>query len=186
MPVHKKSSNEMKNGSLNIYSKGRLRGDKVLYKYGESCTVWYPMQDPEGEVKIEEEDSGICFDFRSSEIDDMIALLQEMKENEADEYDYNTEEEKRREEFDKKQETLTEKIKDALEDIGIHFTPFYWRKSELLITRPQPSGRGTGKDLVYKLCSGVYLGPVCITWGRGWTKFIKSIIETITNKIFNN
>ena len=50
---------------------GKLRGDKVKYKDGIGCCVWYPLDG--------DENSGICFDFSFSDIDDFITLLGKLK-----------------------------------------------------------------------------------------------------------
>jgi len=65
---------------MTTYKKGNLRADKVKHDDGTSCCLWYPFPGAEGE----EEDSGICFDFYYEDIDDMIALLQELKTVEPD------------------------------------------------------------------------------------------------------
>jgi len=64
-----------------IYRKGALRGDKIAFPDGVGYCVWYPLDD-----KPEDEDMGMCFDFPAGDIDDMIALLQELKDATADEY----------------------------------------------------------------------------------------------------
>lgn len=168
MSKHKTSDNE--HGELHIYAHGKLRGDKVKYKYGESCTIWYPLEDTKN---IEDEDSGICFDFQAEDTNDLISLLEEMKDNPADIFLYNEEEERRRVDWEQKQETLIEKLKSAFEDIGIHFTPFCWRLTNIFITKP--AVLPNKKEHVYSLCSGVYLGPVCITWGREWDDLPKKV-----------
>jgi len=181
MAKHKKQVEEIEEGFAHIYSQGRLRGNKILYKREENCTIWYPMKSSEGEkVSVEEEDSGICFDFLAEETDDLIALLKEMKKNKADIYVPNPEEEKKRKEWEQKQETLSEKIKDAFEDLGVHLTPFYWRKSKLMVTRPMPSNKSD--ELVYKWCGGIYLGPLGITWGRDWHQIKDKLVEIVGSK----
>jgi hypothetical protein len=66
---------------------GKVRGEKVLYPDGVGCTIWYPFEQ-EGEG----EDAGICFDFAFEDIDDLIGLLQKIKETEADIYQEEEEE----------------------------------------------------------------------------------------------
>lgn len=61
-----------------IHTKGNLSADKVDYPDGINCCVFYPFE-PGG-------DTGMCFDFSFSDIDDMIALLQELKDAPADPY----------------------------------------------------------------------------------------------------
>lgn len=68
-----------------IVRQGPLRGDKVRYNKGCGdvetwCCVWYPF----GGAETDEEETGDCFDFHAGDIDDMIALLQKLKEMEVD------------------------------------------------------------------------------------------------------
>jgi len=58
---------------------GNLRGDKVRYPDETWYCVWYPMGDGA------DEEIGHCFDLHAWDIDDMIALLQKLKEMEASE-----------------------------------------------------------------------------------------------------
>ena len=53
-------------------AKGKLRGQKCEYKDGVGCCIWYPLGN--------DEDVGVCFDFNYEDIDDLIALLKELKE----------------------------------------------------------------------------------------------------------
>lgn len=167
MTVHEKENDRIVGGFEYILAEGNLRGIKTQYNdTSKVYTVWYPMK---GTEKIEDEESGVCFDVDDKNIDCLISILQQLKEREADIYIRDLEEEKKMEEYYKKKETLLEKIKDAFEDFGIHVTPFYWRKNKLFVTRPIPSGGSKLKsEHVYKLCSGVYIGPLGITWGREW------------------
>lgn len=52
--------------------KGKLRGEKCGYKDGVGCCIWYPFPGCE--------DTGHCFDFAFEDIDDLIALLKELKQ----------------------------------------------------------------------------------------------------------
>lgn len=66
-----------------IYRQGKLCGDKIRFRDGVGCCIWYPFiteDDPE------DLSSGICFDFSANDLDDMIALLTKLKEVEPDEY----------------------------------------------------------------------------------------------------
>jgi len=62
-----------------IHRQGEFRGDKVLYPDGLGCCIWVPID--------EDEDIGICFDFSYADIDDLILLLLELREAEADVYE---------------------------------------------------------------------------------------------------
>lgn len=76
------------------YKRGKLRGDKVEYEDGIGCCIWYPLFPTEEEKAaaaynegidgLDDEDTGICFDFSFDDIDDMIALLQDLKTAEPD------------------------------------------------------------------------------------------------------
>ena len=54
-----------------MIKKGKLRGEAVRYPDGVGCCIWYPFDD--------DDDAGIAFDFPRSDIDDLIALLEELK-----------------------------------------------------------------------------------------------------------
>ena len=54
-----------------MLKQGNLRGEKVRYEDGVGCCVWYPMPGTE--------ETGLCFDFSESDIDDLIALLWRLK-----------------------------------------------------------------------------------------------------------
>lgn len=66
--------------SYTIHKQGNLRGEKIEYKDGIGCCVWYPFKDGE------DEDMGICFDFSFSDIEDFIALLNTLKEADTDKF----------------------------------------------------------------------------------------------------
>jgi hypothetical protein len=59
-----------------IINSGALRGDKVTYPDGVGCSIWYPFPDMD--------DTGICFDFPESDIDDIIKLLQALKNSDPE------------------------------------------------------------------------------------------------------
>jgi hypothetical protein len=67
-----------------IHKQGKLRGEKVQYPDGVGLCVWYPLPptDPN-----DEEDSGICFDVAAVDLDDLINLLLELREAQADVYE---------------------------------------------------------------------------------------------------
>ena len=60
---------------------GNLRGEKIEYRDGVGCSVWYPFDGDDGE------ESGVCFDFGAEDIDDFVALLQMLKESPAEKYE---------------------------------------------------------------------------------------------------
>lgn len=61
-----------------MIKKGKLRAEKIEYKDGVGCCVWYPLIN-ENDGEDQDEESGICFDFDGDDIDDMIELLKELK-----------------------------------------------------------------------------------------------------------
>ena len=63
----------------NVHHWGKLRGDKVRFKDGVGCCIWYPMGD--------DEDTGMCFDIDGDDLDDAINLLIDLREAEADVYE---------------------------------------------------------------------------------------------------
>jgi len=65
-----------------IIKNGKLRGEKIKYRDGIGCCIWYPFPCEEGE----EEESGICFDFDNDDIDDLIGLLKKIKKTEPEVY----------------------------------------------------------------------------------------------------
>lgn len=69
----------IKQGKLrgDMIRQGKFRGDKVAYPDGIGCCIWIPIDD---------EDTGICFDFAAEDLDDMIYLLIALREAEAEEY----------------------------------------------------------------------------------------------------
>lgn len=73
-----------------IYKSGKLRGEKIVYVDGVGCCIWYPIPNTssailntlkDNDIDVsDDEESGICFDFNADDIDDMIKLLQKLKE----------------------------------------------------------------------------------------------------------
>ncbi len=52
-----------------IYQKGNLRGEKILYPDGIGYCIWQPLSEDTPDV-------GLSFDFTGEEINDLIGLLQ--------------------------------------------------------------------------------------------------------------
>ena len=61
-----------------MLKRGSLRAEKVEYPDGVGCCVWKILGD--------EEDCGMCFDFAEEDLDDMIKILQDLKQAEAELY----------------------------------------------------------------------------------------------------
>jgi hypothetical protein len=53
-----------------IIIQGKIKAEKILYSDGIGCTIWY--------------EPGLCLDFDFEDIDDMISLLQQLKEVEPE------------------------------------------------------------------------------------------------------
>jgi hypothetical protein len=68
-----------------IYKQGKIRADKIKFKTGIGCCIWYPLSKTGAD-----EDMGVCFDFSFADIDDFIAILHILKKAEPDIYDYKT------------------------------------------------------------------------------------------------
>lgn len=51
---------------------GKYLAEKVKYKDGIGCCIWIPLKGMR--------DSGICFDFAETDIDDLIKLLKKLKD----------------------------------------------------------------------------------------------------------
>lgn len=62
---------------------GKYRGEKILYPDGIGCCIWLPFE--------EDESAGFAYDFSFEDIDDIIALLQEIKEVPAEVFEPDTE-----------------------------------------------------------------------------------------------
>ena len=67
---------------MTIIKNGKLRGEKIKYPDGIGCCIWYPFPCEKGE----EEESGICFDFANDDIDELIGLLEKIKQAEPEIY----------------------------------------------------------------------------------------------------
>jgi hypothetical protein len=63
------------------YNSGRLYGEKTKYSDGVGCTVYFRHVSKDGS------EIGLAFDFSEEDIDDMIALCQELKGAEPDVYE---------------------------------------------------------------------------------------------------
>jgi len=59
-----------------MINRGNLRAEKVAYPEQTWCCVWTPFSG--------HEDMGLCFDFKEEDLDDLIALLCELRETEAE------------------------------------------------------------------------------------------------------
>lgn len=132
---------------------GKYRAEKTRYPDGVGVCLW--------EVMGDDEEAGLCYDFDGDALDDVIKLLQDLKQDEEKVYEPDPEYEAWEKKQEEKRKTLWYKLHRMIEDIGIHVTPFDWRWQRHLITRPI----GTkGDQQVSKLCKGIQVGPVTLTW----------------------
>lgn len=134
---------------------GKIRGYKVKYSHGVLCTVSTTVEDDEKGIPL-------CYDFYGDNLKDVKYVVDKLCEIPADEYVPDPDYEKFKEEQEIKESKWWYKVMEALEDIGIHFTPFNWKFQSIFVTRPVPDSKNEG--LNFKLCGGFYLGPFTITW----------------------
>lgn len=50
---------------------GKMRGEKVVSSGKTWCCIWIPETD--------DEDMGICFDFRAEDLDDVAGIIEMLK-----------------------------------------------------------------------------------------------------------
>jgi len=64
-----------------IHKSGNIRGERVRYKVDCGCLrIPFPSDDdPDDNV-------GMCFDFPDDDMEDLLAVLYQMKDSEPDEY----------------------------------------------------------------------------------------------------
>ena len=142
-------------------------GDMVGYKvkYEDNNTVWYSVVHSIEEKYDAENDldhPGICFDFKEEQFESIKKLMVMLKKKEPffqkRDLEFEAFQEKRKAE----EETWCGKAKDFLEDIGITFTPFYWRFNCFLVTRPVCTPHK--KEKCFMWCDGFHFGPFTVTW----------------------
>lgn len=142
------------------YKSGNLRGDKIKYKDGVGCCIWTPFKSKEESDDPDKEEPGLCFDFSGSDLEDLRALTGVLILAEPDEYvpdpDYEAHIEKQK----KQEKTWWYKVKEWLEDIHIGISPFEWRLTTFMVTRPTNHKR----MLTFQWCKGFILGPIRVCW----------------------
>ena len=57
----------------------KYRAEKILYPDGIGCSIWEPWG--------EDEDVGLCYDFKFDDIDEIITLLHKIKNADAEAYE---------------------------------------------------------------------------------------------------
>jgi len=60
--------------------RGLLRAEKVEYPDGVGCCIWRVWEDAD-------EDMGVCWDFSFDELNDILALLTELRDAPAEVYE---------------------------------------------------------------------------------------------------
>jgi len=136
---------------------GLYRAEKVRYPDGVGCCVWRKFKDEDSD----EDSAGLCFDFPGDEYEDMLKVIQGLREDEEKVFVPDPEYEKFEKEREEREKTWWWKLHHAIEDIGIQIVPFDWRIRRFLITRPETMKNET---LVYKSCKGFHVGPIVVTW----------------------
>jgi len=138
-----------------LLKSGKLRGKKVRYPDGVGISFWEIIDE-------KDEECGIGFDIAEENLGDLEKLISQFRKVEPEMYVPDEKYEAYQEEMREKKKKWWYKLHQALEDIGIHFTPFDWNLMTFWIRRPVPHKN----QYVFKICSGLSLGPLIITWGR--------------------
>ena len=146
--------------NFKVYKAGKLRGEKVTYKDGTGCCIWTPFPKDNEKDDEEAEEAGICFDFSASSLSDLKELAETLKNAEADIFIPDPKDEEFEEMWAKKEASTWYKITEWLENISFSISPFYWRFTKLIITRPVTHGNALAKQW----CHGFYFGPFTVTW----------------------
>jgi hypothetical protein len=145
--------------SPKIHKSGNLRGEKITYKDGTGCCIWTPFKTDESK-KEDKEEPGVCFDFNASDLEDLKVLSEILLLAEPDVFVPDPEEEKREEKLKKESQTWWYKVMNWLEDIHIGISPFEWRFTTFMVTRPTNHKR----MLMFQWCKGFILGPIRVCW----------------------
>ena len=147
----------MSESKFKIHKAGKLRGEKITYKDGTGCCIWYPLKEAK---EGEEESSGICFDLSAEDLPDLKDLATTLEKAEADIYVPDPEEEAREAKWRKKEETRWYKFTDWLSNISLSITPFEWKFRTFWVSRPVAHKN----MLTHRICHGIVFGPLTITW----------------------
>ena len=144
---------------------GRICGQKMKYPDGVGYTIWTVMKKAEDNEK-EDDGCGPCWDYSEEDAEDVKKVVDTLLTQQPEIYEPDEEYEAHVKHTEEKQKKLWYRLYSKLKDIGMHFTPFDWRFRTLWVSRPIPHGKGKNTHKVYILCSGFYLGPICVTWPR--------------------
>lgn len=151
-----------------VHKAGNLRGDKITYPDGTGCCIWIPFKkekDPDiieqqQGCPAEKEEPGLCFDFSASDLEDLRQLAHILIEAEPDTYVPDPKHEAYEEKRKKQEKLWWHKVKEWLEDIHIGISPFEWRFTTFLVSRPVNHKR----MLMFQWCKGFIFGPLRVTW----------------------
>ena len=124
------------NKTPGYFKSGSLRADKILYRDGIGCSIWQMIDE-------EDEMCGLVMDFTMDDVDDMINIMELVKNGEYEEYDYSKDDE------EKEKEAKKSKFRKFLENLKLlefAISPFYWR------------------ILYHKTMQRLQIGPFSIDW----------------------
>lgn len=144
-----------------VHKVGGLRGEKITYKDGTGCCIWTPFKKTDEKGKeTGEEEHGLCFDFSADELSDLEELARVLRTAEADIFVPDPEMEEFEAKRKEEEKTWWWKVKNWFGDIHIGISPFEWRFTTFMITRPTNYKR----LLMFQWCKGFIFGPIRVCW----------------------
>lgn len=139
---------------------GKIGGTKIKFSDRVICSIYTKVKDEEKEIPL-------CYDFLESNLKDVKKVIDKMVTVPANEFIPDLEYENFKKKQEEREQKWWYKLKESIEDIGVHFTPFDWSLGIFFVTRPVPTNtKNKSKPPVYKLCGGFYFGPFTITWKK--------------------
>jgi hypothetical protein len=135
---------------------GKYGGERVEYPDGIGFTIWERIGDDSGD----EDESGVCFDFPSEDVSDILSLIEQLKTDPTRPCILDPAQQEAERIADERAEKWWVRLKRRVRDIGLHITPFEWGIRLFFVSRP----RGFGKQVLHVLCNGFMVGPVTVTW----------------------
>jgi hypothetical protein len=132
--------------------------DKILYKDGIGCCVYT-------------EPSGLCFDFKYEDLDEILEVLGDLKDRDAQIY-VGSPEDLEHQEHERKWQAHKNKwwvkLHDKLDYIQIAFYPFSWKfEGNLKIFGKRAYAFITKQNVDHKTSTwvhGIHIGPFVISW----------------------
>ena len=119
-----------------IFKSNKIRGEVVSYKGNKGATIWIPFDD------YEEEDFGLCWDFDLNNINDVIDVLIQMRDNPSKHGIYKEDKIKN----SKKEKTFKNFYYKHIYRLGIGINLFNWKLD------------------YYKFFGRLNIGPLEIRW----------------------